>query len=132
MGTYVWMYSTLSISPKLSYFPTAKIYPNKPEERSDPKSPYVDDLIIMFKDCSIRRAERVSSYSIRPEEVKLGDGSLYTGEWIGDGGTKNPWLMQGKGVRVWPDGSRYEGWWKENRANGLGRLIHADGDVYEG
>jgi len=26
----------------------------------------------------------------------------------------------------------YEGWWKDNKANGNGRLIHADGDVYDG
>jgi hypothetical protein len=26
----------------------------------------------------------------------------------------------------------YEGWWKDNKANGKGRLIHADGDVYDG
>jgi hypothetical protein len=28
------------------------------------------------------------------------------------------------------DGSIYEGYWKENKAHGYGRLIHADGDVY--
>jgi len=33
---------------------------------------------------------------------------------------------------VWADGSRYEGYWKGDKANGRGRLIHADGDVYEG
>ena len=26
----------------------------------------------------------------------------------------------------------YEGWWDQNKANGRGRLIHADGDVYDG
>ena len=25
----------------------------------------------------------------------------------------------------------YEGWLTDNKANGRGRLIHADGDVYE-
>ena len=38
----------------------------------------------------------------------------------------------GYGIQIWPDGSKYEGYWKENKANGKGRLIHADGDVYEG
>ena len=32
----------------------------------------------------------------------------------------------------WQDGSIYEGYWKDNMANGYGRLIHSDGDVYEG
>jgi len=26
----------------------------------------------------------------------------------------------------------YEGWWRNNKANGRGRLINADGDVYDG
>jgi len=30
------------------------------------------------------------------------------------------------------DGSMYEGWWKDNKQNGKGRLIHANGDVYDG
>jgi hypothetical protein len=33
---------------------------------------------------------------------------------------------------VWIDGSRYEGYWKKDKANVRGKLIHADGDVYEG
>ena len=30
------------------------------------------------------------------------------------------------------DGSLYEGQWKNDKANGRGRLIYSDGDVYEG
>lgn len=41
-------------------------------------------------------------------------------------------IRDGRGIQVWQDGSRYEGYWKNNKANGFGRLIHADGDVYEG
>jgi hypothetical protein len=41
-------------------------------------------------------------------------------------------IREGRGIQIWRDGSRYEGYWKNNRANGRGRLIHADGDVYEG
>ena len=33
---------------------------------------------------------------------------------------------------IWPDGSIYEGWWHDDKANGRGRLISADGDVYVG
>ena len=39
---------------------------------------------------------------------------------------------EGRGIQVWPDGSRYDGWWENDMANGYGRLIHADGDVYTG
>jgi len=33
---------------------------------------------------------------------------------------------------LWPDGSKYEGMWKNGKANGRGRMTHANGDVYEG
>jgi hypothetical protein len=41
-------------------------------------------------------------------------------------------MRHGAGKQYWTDGSFYEGYWKNNMANGKGRLIHADGDVYEG
>ena len=31
-----------------------------------------------------------------------------------------------------PDGARYEGDWKENKACGNGKFWHVDGDVFEG
>lgn len=33
---------------------------------------------------------------------------------------------------MWLIGSVYEGYWKDNKAHGAGRLIHDNGDVYEG
>ncbi len=36
------------------------------------------------------------------------------------------------GKQLWSDGSIYEGEWQNGMANGKGRLIHADGDCYEG
>ena len=59
--------------------------------------------------------------------VTLENGAKYQGEWI-----KGTNIRQGKGVQIWSDGSKYEGWWRNNKANGKGRLIHADGDVFEG
>ena len=41
-------------------------------------------------------------------------------------------MRDGYGVQTWPDSSRYEGEWVEDKANGKGKLIHADGDIYEG
>lgn len=38
----------------------------------------------------------------------------------------------GRGIQVWMDGSKYEGYWKRDKANVRGKLIHADGDIYEG
>ena len=36
------------------------------------------------------------------------------------------------GIQVWTDGIRYEGYLKEDKPNVRGKLIHSDGDVYEG
>ena len=33
---------------------------------------------------------------------------------------------------MWLDGSKYEGQWKNGKANGVGKIYHADGDVYDG
>ena len=41
-------------------------------------------------------------------------------------------MRNGRGKQVWDDHSLYEGYWIDDKANGRGRLIHADGDVYEG
>ena len=41
-------------------------------------------------------------------------------------------MRHGPGTQVWPDGAKYEGEWKFNKANGKGKFWHADGDVYEG
>lgn len=57
---------------------------------------------------------------------ELDNGAIYKGQWSREG------LRYGRGVQMWTDGSKYEGYWKSDMANGRGRLIHADGDVYEG
>ena len=57
----------------------------------------------------------------------LENDSQYYGFWNEDSDERD-----GNGAMLWPDGSRYDGAWKENKANGRGRLIHADGDVYDG
>ena len=36
------------------------------------------------------------------------------------------------GVQFWPDGSKYEGIWRRDKANGRGRMTHANKDMYEG
>ena len=60
------------------------------------------------------------------EEVTLENGAKYTGEW-----DEND-MKSGKGRQEWPDGSIYEGYYKDNKADFYGRLIHADSDVYCG
>lgn len=41
-------------------------------------------------------------------------------------------MRDGKGTHSWPDGSYYKGEWLEDKANGFGKLEHAQGDFYEG
>ena len=55
--------------------------------------------------------------------MTLENGDEYVGEWD-ELNKKN-----GKGIKTSRDGSKYEGYWKEDKANGRGRLTHANGDV---
>ena len=79
------------------------------------------------------------SNEIRPICV-LENGAVYQGEWCSPTqspdllSTQNPDddLKSGRGVQIWENGSRYDGFWKAGMACGHGRLIHAEGDVYEG
>ncbi len=59
--------------------------------------------------------------------VEYENKAMYYGEWST---TTNQ--RHGRGIQIWIDGSRYEGYWKNDRANVKGKLIHADGDIYEG
>ena len=71
-------------------------------------------------------SETVGLELIMRQPYELDNGAIYQGQWTKEG------LRHGKGVQVWKDGSKYEGYWKNDMANGRGRLIHSDGDVYEG
>jgi hypothetical protein len=63
---------------------------------------------------------------VRPA-VEYENKAVYYGEW---NITTNQ--RYGRGIQTWIDGSRYEGYWKNDKANIRGKLIHADGDIYEG
>ena len=70
---------------------------------------------------------------IEQNRVKLGmkngyslsEGQIYSGQWNENTNTK-----EGYGLQVWPDGSKFEGFWFDDKAKGYGRFILADGDVY--
>ena len=57
----------------------------------------------------------------------LSEGQIYSGQWNDNTNTK-----EGYGLQVWPDGSKFEGFWFDDKAKGYGRFILADGDVYQG
>jgi hypothetical protein len=52
---------------------------------------------------------------------------IYKGEWNTKKSEKD-----GRGVYVYPDGTKYEGYIHEDILNGFGRFTHRLGDVYEG
>ena len=53
------------------------------------------------------------------------DGGLYAGEMSGTS-------RHGHGIYKFPDGTRYEGGWLQDRAHGLGTLYHTSGDLFHG
>ena len=57
----------------------------------------------------------------------VGDGNMYEGQRDAELD-----IPVGRGVQILADGSRYDGFWRYGRQNGYGRLVHAEGDVYEG
>lgn len=63
---------------------------------------------------------------VRRVPMQVAEG-VYTGEW-------NSYTRQreGRGVLDFTTGSRYEGYWKDDKPSGRGRMIYASGDVYEG
>ena len=61
------------------------------------------------------------------QSVEYENHAIYYGEWEKTGTKRH-----GRGIQVWTDGSRYEGYWKEDKANVRGKLTHSDGDVDEG
>lgn len=54
------------------------------------------------------------------------DGSVYIGSWNSEGN------RQGEGHLLFPDGTRYDGYFEDGLFNGLGVLIFTDGARYEG
>ena len=61
------------------------------------------------------------------QTVEYENKAIFYGEW-----SKKDNMRYGRGIQVWLDGSKYEGYWMNDKANKRGKLTHADGDVYEG
>ena len=53
------------------------------------------------------------------------DGTRYEGYWKND-------KQDVKGFQSWPDGRTYEGDYKEGKKNGIGIFKYSNGDIYEG
>ena len=57
----------------------------------------------------------------------LNNRSEYLGEWDILTGKRH-----GRGIQVWLDGTKYEGYFIDDKANKQGKLTHPNNDIYEG
>jgi hypothetical protein len=48
-------------------------------------------------------------------------GAIYEGD-------QKSGFREGFGKQEWPDGAKYVGEWRLNKASGYGKFVHADGD----
>ena len=90
---------------------------------------YNYDACQQFAKIAFNGSPFADSPLIKLAPVQVDNGVIYEGEWVK---SNPPCIRMGRGVQRWPDGSRYEGYWREGQAWGPGRLIHANGDCYEG
>lgn len=61
------------------------------------------------------------------QPVKYENKSIYYGEWD----IKNM-KRHGRGILLWSDGSKFQGYFKDDKVNIRGKLIHSEGNYYEG
>ena len=71
-------------------------------------------------------SEENINLELRPPNLLEND-IIYYGEWDPENN-----LRHGRGIQIWPNGEKYEGYWKQGHSNGKGKLYHINGDIYEG
>jgi len=86
---------------------------------NQPDSQTFDQVSLQNEQEIVQRCEMMSSF-------RLPNGATFTGQLNDRGG------REGVGIQDWPDGTRYIGEWRDDKANGWGKLRHGDGDVYMG
>jgi len=86
---------------------------------------------ILFK----KYAPLNDTYKVELRDPFVDKNTVYYGEWYKNyNKERNPKTNKkhGRGIQTWTNGSYYEGYWREDKTNILGLLIHPDGDRYEG
>lgn len=81
----------------------------------------------IFEKYPIREEFKMVSLTLKPPFEFKNKREIYYGEW-----KDNPPQRHGRGVQQWLDGSRYEGYWLNDKVNIKGKLFHSDGDTYDG
>jgi len=54
----------------------------------------------------------------------LKNGAIYKGYIINN-------FRNGYGIVTWKDGTTFAGYWVDDKANGKGKFIHCNGDIFE-
>jgi hypothetical protein len=65
-------------------------------------------------------------HNLRNYSLEYEDGSIYYGYY------NKEWEREGLGILMFPDGSKYQGFFKSNKMHGRGRLVGSHGDYYWG
>ena len=106
-----------------------------------PKGFYFADKTIQFKNPSqklITKEEYIYLKTLYPplndniptiilDNIEYQNKSEYLGEWNIKTGKRH-----GRGIQKWLDGSKYEGYFVNDKANIQGKLTHPNNDIYEG
>ena len=97
-------------SSKFKTVPNSKITKEEIEKLFEKYPPLEDGVLVELK-----------------QSVEYENKAIYFGEWEKNGNRRH-----GRGLQLWANGSKYEGYWKGDKANVKGKLTHPNGDVYEG
>jgi hypothetical protein len=105
---------------------TAHLEEFSPVNRGKDTDTRDDEINSLFTNYPLLECFNNDEIELRPP-VEYPNESIYYGEWI-----KSTSTRCGRGIQTWTDGSRYEGYLVNDKANIKGKLIHRDKDSYEG
>ena len=94
-------------------------------QESNPKIVKLKNLLPKFE-LDERETYLITTSHMKTKALMYPNGGIYKG-MIND-----KWQREGYGKYFLPDGSIYEGFFKENKMEGRGRLLNIEGFVYEG
>ena len=117
----IFLRNKLKSIPKKKFFPTDSSF--KYIQISSNKIT-LDDLRKLFQ----RYPPLTDGISVTLKQtVEYENKAIFFGEWSDSTNQR-----YGRGIQIWIDNSKYEGYWKNDKANIRGKLTHSDGDIYEG
>lgn len=90
--------------------------------------PTTPEINLLESNFSLYKVKKITSNTLKfIPAVQIESGGYYEGQW--DLMSQN---IEGAGVRVYPDDSKFTGYFHEWKKNLCGRSIKKDGEIYEG